>query len=161
MTQIIYIEPSLYGPLPSICRANHCLKDAEKGTNYCKFHQYLIKEPKPVWHKKKVVYMVGIEGTDHIKIGYSSDLTSRLSAIQTGSPNNVYIVAVFQGGKDAERQIHKAMDEFKVRGEWFDGEKVKILIETLIDDMKLRKSIKLGNILALSDKIAYSFSNNG
>lgn len=161
MTQILYIEPSLYGPLSNICRATNCLKDAEKGTNYCKYHQYLIKDKRPVWHKKRVVYMIGIEGIEHIKIGHSSDFLSRLSSIQTGSPNNVFIVAVFEGGKKAEKILHQALDEFKVRGEWFNGIKVENLIKKLIKDEKLRKEIKLGKILALSDKMAYSITNNG
>lgn len=162
MTQVYYILPLPERSLPSICQRGNCLKTAIKGTKYCESHQPKQKlKQKPCWHKKKVVYMIGVEGSSHIKIGYASDLMSRLSALQVGTPNNLVMIAVFEGSKLSESLLHRRLIDQNIRGEWFNGEKVISLLKDIVIDDKLRKSFYLGKILAYPDKMAYSFSNNG
>ena len=58
----------------------------------------------------------------YFKVGVSSDVESRLAQLQTGNPLELTIEEVygFENAEIAERAIHQAWKEHRVRGEWFD-----------------------------------------
>jgi len=60
-----------------------------------------------------------IVGGRYAKIGHSVNVWRRLSGIQTGLPYPVRLYALVAGGRDVEREIHKAIARYRVRGEWF------------------------------------------
>lgn len=65
------------------------------------------------------VYFLQCESSGLIKIGYSSNVPARLSAIQTGSPTAIRLLATEDGGIEREGQLHSAFAVEWVRGEWF------------------------------------------
>ena len=63
------------------------------------------------------------EGKDGaIKIGYSSDPETRLRSMQTGNSSRLYLRKVFEGGRQAEAEVHERLDGLRIRddGEWFE-----------------------------------------
>lgn len=54
-----------------------------------------------------------------VKIGFSADPAGRLRDLQTASPYSLQLLGAVEGGKKHERAIHAALDEFRLRGEWF------------------------------------------
>ncbi len=72
--------------------------------------------------KSEFVYLLHRKGTNECKIGYSTDLTKRLSALNTGNGGSLAIVAQAPGGRDLEQAIHRHLEPLKIPGrhkEWF------------------------------------------
>jgi hypothetical protein len=66
------------------------------------------------------VYAIGpVDGP--FKIGIASDLRSRLSALQTGSPVRlkIHISAVAENAREAESNLHRMLAVARLGGEWF------------------------------------------
>jgi hypothetical protein len=73
--------------------------------------------------KHQFVYILKCSQTGVIKIGISHNPAKRLSAIQTGYPFLLKLdrVILTDDPRLTERQLHKALDDFRLKGEWFDG----------------------------------------
>ncbi len=68
---------------------------------------------------RKVVYLV--KAGKYAKIGKTTlnSLDERISALQTGNPQKLKLLAVIEGYSEVEEALHAKYSEFKVRGEWF------------------------------------------
>ena len=64
------------------------------------------------------VYFIG-NNNGQVKIGYSKNPASRLSALQTASPYPLKILALKSGGTEVEADLHKRFSESRLEGEWF------------------------------------------
>ena len=77
------------------------------------------------------VYVVGLVGLPgYCKVGISSDLAKRLTALSTGTPFVPYVahslsVAKYVLARNIEMQCHHALRNFRVNGEWFKIEPKK------------------------------------
>ena len=65
-----------------------------------------------------MIYFIRSE-TGAIKIGFSTTPERRLSAMQTGSPVRLELLAVMPGTKQDERRLHARFKAQRGRGEWF------------------------------------------
>lgn len=56
-----------------------------------------------------------------VKIGYCADnlLRTRLSALQTGNPETLYLIASCPGDRSKEYDLQKDIKDFRIRGEWY------------------------------------------
>jgi hypothetical protein len=69
------------------------------------------------------IYVVGF--ADYVKIGFTSGpLEYRLSAIQTGAPEQLVVYARLQGTMADEAKLHRRFKHLRTYGEWFkfDGD---------------------------------------
>jgi hypothetical protein len=71
-----------------------------------------------------VVYVLDMMETPFVKIGSTSNARSRFVSFQTGSPFEIRFAfyAMPRSGLshvEAEQNVHRALDEHRVRGEWF------------------------------------------
>lgn len=66
-------------------------------------------------------YFIGSKKYKFVKIGFTTNLFSRLSAIQTGCPFDIEILAYIksQDPKKTEHKLHMKFKKYRVRGEWF------------------------------------------
>jgi len=74
----------------------------------------------PVYDGPAIVYV--LISTDRIKVGFtrnSNTLPSRLAHYQTETPNPLSILYTIDGSFKIEQIIHKALKEYKIRGEWY------------------------------------------
>jgi hypothetical protein len=65
------------------------------------------------------VYLIGCN--EFVKIGKAEDVRSRLASIQQCNPHKIKLLAAFESA-DAlsdEASLHKRLELFRVRGEWF------------------------------------------
>lgn len=101
-------------------------------------HHLLQNKPyytfaKPVTEKKNKsgeddrygkVYFIGSRISGPVKIGFSgqSDLKSRLSQLQTSSPEHLEILGSFSGYIKNEKKVHDFLAPHRLRGEWFERE---------------------------------------
>lgn len=69
------------------------------------------------------VYFVQ-QGDGHIKIGIASDVTSRISELQTGSPVPLRLLGVMaNAGRKTEAELHRRFSSLRQSGEWFRPER--------------------------------------
>jgi Meiotically up-regulated gene 113 len=73
--------------------------------------------------KHQSVYIFQCSQTGVVKIGISCNVSKRLSAIQTGYPFLLTVVRTIETEepRKMEQKLHKALDDFRLKGEWFDG----------------------------------------
>jgi hypothetical protein len=81
---------------------------------------WLSREPRPY----SFVYIVRAEGDSPIKVGRAVNVPKRIRTLQTGNPRRLVLLRVMPGGVELEAQLHLRLREFRMQGEWFDGEKV-------------------------------------
>lgn len=96
------------------------------------------------------LYVIGTEGRKQ-KIGFSKNVEKRLTELQTGNPEKLYIHYTETVPKDQvrllERKLHRDLNYRRLSGEWFDltAEEAKsMLIFTLIrwlDDPTLKYNV--------------------
>lgn len=68
---------------------------------------------------RAVCYFIGAD-TGPIKIGYSVCVQSRLSAMQSGSPMVLRVLATAPGGPAREAAYHQQFRDSRLHGEWFE-----------------------------------------
>lgn len=67
------------------------------------------------------IYLIRAGDTDLYKIGYTTrDVESRRSALQTGNPYPLSVVATWEGTPSDERRIHALLEGCRREGEWFE-----------------------------------------
>lgn len=89
-----------------------------------------------------VYFIRGIDNTGPVKIGWSNSPQRRLSQIQKMSPVPLEILLTIDNCKrDYEKVIHRYFFEFKIRGEWFRGE--KRLMEFIENPIEIAEKIKV------------------
>lgn len=82
----------------------------------------------------KKFYLYAISDGLSVKLGYSSNVKSRISAMQTGCPNTLkcqwkYYVGKSEGeAKRMEGKLHRYCKKYRKRGEWFHAD-CMVLVE--------------------------------
>jgi hypothetical protein len=66
------------------------------------------------------VYFIQADVGGPIKIGYSADVFKRLSSIQVGYPYKLEILLAIPGSRKDEKDLHKKLKAYHLRGEWFN-----------------------------------------
>lgn len=65
------------------------------------------------------IYFIRSGDTGPIKIGLAKDVRRRLSGLQTGHPERLHLLHLFDGGAVEERALHSRFKEHRIKGEWF------------------------------------------
>lgn len=67
------------------------------------------------------IYYIGCSQTEAVKIGFTAGKPeARLSALQTGSPTKLVLIATHRGTIEDERKLHAQFEADRRRGEWFN-----------------------------------------
>jgi hypothetical protein len=76
-----------------------------------------VRQPVPTgW-----IYIVQWENDPHsVKIGFSTDLPSRMASFLTACRHGLLILKVFRGPQEEEQRLHERFDGCRGDGEWFD-----------------------------------------
>jgi hypothetical protein len=64
-----------------------------------------------------MIYFIS-NGT-YTKIGKADDPYKRIKELQTGCPETLEIKLIIEGDEEKERVLHKALNKYRIRGEWF------------------------------------------
>ena len=98
----------------------------------------------------KKIYI--IQCNEYIKIGISEKPKQRLKALQTSTPYELVLVGTYdlKRPRTTEKLIHALLDDYHVRGEWFNcsiiiaKSKIYNLIGKSGDEIKEISTIKIG-----------------
>ena len=94
-------------------------------------------------------YNIGIE---RVKIGFSNNLSSRFSTIQTSNPEEIVVYAVIESihYKKIESFLHKSLSHRHYRGEWYhlSLDEIDTIVQDFYNTGPIRKSFSkyLNNI---------------
>lgn len=65
-------------------------------------------------------YVYAIRCGDAVKIGFTIDIEQRATVLRTGSPFAHKLVGLIPATREQERECHKLLAPWRIRGEWFD-----------------------------------------
>lgn len=65
------------------------------------------------------VYFLRAGESGAVKIGFATDLRSRIRGIETGNHEELHIIAAMNGTAADEKALHKKFAAYRIRGEWF------------------------------------------
>lgn len=95
--------------------------------------------------KPRFVYFIQ-EGDDGpVKIGEAFDPVKRLSELQCGNPRALALRAVVLATDETERSLHLKWSSIRIRGEWFESERI----------VPLAQQVQGEQIDAVRDKPSY------
>jgi len=66
-----------------------------------------------------IYFLSAAQNQDLIKIGYTTNLESRLRSLRTSSPDELQIHLVIPGCREDEKNLHRQFSSLRVRREWF------------------------------------------
>ncbi|MEN3229214.1 GIY-YIG nuclease family protein [Methylorubrum rhodesianum] len=73
------------------------------------------------------------DGFGSIKIGISADVHRRLAGLGVASPRSLNLIGDVAGDRSQERQVHNALADYRISGEWFrDCDVVRELISRVL-----------------------------
>lgn len=81
---------------------------------------------------KPCVYFIS-DGNGNCKIGIASNIVSRLNNMQVGNAKKLSVLHIeyfdsISDAKDREKLLHSKLSQFRVSGEWYQEEIVKIYL---------------------------------
>jgi Meiotically up-regulated gene 113 len=112
----------------------------ENQWHYVRHLVHASKKPKKREGNKKY-YVYAISDSTALKIGFTSDLSGRIRAMQTGHPTKLeYVWKYYLGTERAmavkiEKCLHRLCKKEKIRGEWF-----KLSASMKLESFKLKRT---------------------
>lgn len=101
-------------------------------TNGCMVLEPMSGTLRAVFQNAKIGFIYIVRCHDFVKIGRSSRPYDRISTMQTCSPYELELIALFVGSEAEEAEIHRRFAPHNHRAEWFRCEgKVAALVECL------------------------------
>lgn len=88
------------------------------------------------------IYFIQVGNDGDIKIGYSTNIKSRMSTLQTSIPVTIKLLGYICGDITIEKELHKKFRIFKVKGEWFKCTKDIIDFINENNEMTLQANLK-------------------
>jgi hypothetical protein len=64
-----------------------------------------------------IIYFIAAD--ELVKIGHTTNLSSRLRSLRTASPDELRILLVKPGTRGDEQDLHRRFSEFRISREWF------------------------------------------
>jgi hypothetical protein len=83
-----------------------------------------------------LIYFVQVGKDGPIKIGYTANLSNRLSTLKTNNVEEMSLLQVLNGNKDFEKKFHKLFEKERIRGEWFYPSKRLLAVLAAIGSAK-------------------------
>jgi hypothetical protein len=94
-----------------------------------------------------MIYFIQGIVTRKIKIGFSKNPSTRLSRLQTGSPDELVIIGVAIGDMSIEKILHDKFSESHSHGEWFnDCEKIREFIRIYCHTDSVELSVYMNEV---------------
>ncbi len=66
-----------------------------------------------------MIYFICERDSDLVKIGVTDSPNFRLQKLQCGSPHELFLAALMEGGYKDEQRLHAKFHDVWIRGEWF------------------------------------------
>jgi len=96
-------------------------------------------------HEVPVIYFLLDRAAMLLKIGYSAQVSTRVSGLRCSTGHELVLVGTMRGRRADERVLHQAMASAHVRGEWYrvDQEILSHITEACDED---ERAVLLGQL---------------
>lgn len=94
------------------------------------------------------VYLIRDTRADAIKIGSAVDVASRLCGLQIGNASLLAIYKTYRGTSILEGYLQKVCEAWRIRGEWYQSQAVKMVEDVMI---KLNNPFDWQQLVSLPD----------
>ena len=84
------------------------------------------------------VYLIHALGTEAVKVGWALDPVARMFTLQTGQAADLTLIAVLPGTIHLESDLHRRLQRYRIRGEWFERKHVLKLLNPIIETRGIR-----------------------
>lgn len=108
----------------------------------------MVEPPQARFNRNRIIdpekcSLYFLAGAGLIKIGVTTNLTSRIRAIRNSSPVPIEILAIMRGATNFEEmQLHAKFAALRRHGEWFDDDgSIRAHIDQLIEWRKAERPI--------------------
>lgn len=136
-----------------ICTIPNCINSAEKfyrNLFLCPMHAQQIQngtfDPAPLLEGRDRVYIYALEadGANLLKFGRSTNPLKRYFQIKDGSPIDIKLLGYCYDphGGSTETEIHKYLDKFNVKGEWFTATPESLRVAEFIKNEEIEELLK-------------------
>jgi hypothetical protein len=98
--------------------------------------QQLVKRREALDAQPKYVYLIRAESTNRYKVGFTTNVQSRLLGLGTLSPFPLQLIAYRSGTQAVERRLHKALVKYHCHGEWFECHDESHILEVFLAGQK-------------------------
>lgn len=106
------------------------------------------------------VYFVHDDHSDWLKIGFSENPWGRMSKMQADCPGELTLLAILQGGRDVEAEVHQRFASARERGEWFRfTPELRAYVASLPEPYRAVRAKSLAAIYAEATGVCYSTAN--
>lgn len=92
-----------------------------------------------------MIYAIRAVGTEFIKFGKSKNVGRRLINLECTCPLELEIMAIANWPDEAEKTVHKVLEQYWHKGEWFiDSDTTKLVIKCMLKNKleQLRAMVK-------------------
>lgn len=86
------------------------------------------------------VYVVQAGEGGPVKIGFTNKPRRRIAELQTGLPQRLRVLHLFDGSEEDERRLHRRFAEHRVSGEWFHPVADIVLGQFGLPPLRLRET---------------------
>lgn len=94
------------------------------------------------------LYCIEAVGCKAIKVGKSMRPSQRLRTMQTSHFADLRIIRIGMCGPQTERNVHKAIEKFRIRGEWFSIEALSMLDRNVQWETKANNGLNCFQLVA-------------
>ncbi len=76
---------------------------------------------RPLFKEKYMIYFIKTSDDKFVKIGYTQNISNRISQLQTSSPSKLELIFSLEGDQKLEEELHKRYQDYKTdaNNEWF------------------------------------------
>jgi len=104
----------------------------------CKQKNAYLESLQQMYNKQKIIgyiYILSKSDTDNVKVGYTINLSNRLSNYKTSNDCEVKYLFTYKTKHyiKLEKYIHEKLKDIKVKGEWFEKEAISRVPNIVID----------------------------
>lgn len=83
------------------------------------------------------IYFIESETQSAVKIGFATNVYTRLKGLQTGNPDTLKLLAHVRSTYGAEQVLHKALVEHRIMLEWYRSSELLWILQNEIEDVFL------------------------
>ena len=74
----------------------------------------------PIWDEHvEQVYFMRYGTSNRVKIGFTKRMNQRKNGLESGTPENLHLLATVTGGRPQEKRLHKRFAAYRIKGEWY------------------------------------------
>lgn len=95
----------------------------------------------PLPTRKGCIYLVKSKRYNFWKLGYTKNVKNRIKSLEQSCPFKLYLVYAIEGYQSEEKKLHKSLQNYQIKGEWYQFRGCECKIKDMMDQVDIEKEI--------------------